>query len=256
MPLRGRVAWVTGAGRGIGRACALDLAGAGFDLVLTSRSKPELEAVAKEVRRRKQKASVAACDVTDAKQTRDAYEAAVKELGPPLILVAAAGIARGEPFLRTTDAFFEEHWRLNVMGVVHSIRCALPAMLEAAWGRIVVIASVAGLAGGAYISAYAASKHAVVGVVRSVAAEVDGKGVTVNAVCPGYVDTPMTAANVASMAQRTGRSPSEMRKRIEAMNPSGRLIPPEAVASAVRALVEAGPSKNGLAVPLDAEVPA
>jgi 3-hydroxybutyrate dehydrogenase len=246
------VAWVTGGGRGIGRACALELARAGHDVAVTARSPVELSAVAQEIQALGANAAAAPADVTDRAQVETAYRAATESLGAIDILVNGAGVARSAPFLKTTLELMEQHWRLNVLGVYHCTQVALPAMLERGWGRIVNIASVAGKSGAPYIASYAASKHAVLGLTRSLALEYAMKGVTVNAVCPGYVDTQMTDENVALITEKTGLAREEALRRIREFNPQKRLIQPEEVAAAVAHLArDDARGINGQALTID-----
>jgi 3-hydroxybutyrate dehydrogenase len=229
--LTGRVALITGGGRGIGRAIALALAGGGADVAVAARSKNEVDDTAAQVRAAGRRSLALVCDVSDRSQV-DAMVAGVrKELGPPLILVNNAGVAASAKLTETTDDMWDQIMKVNATGAFYCSRAALPAMLEAGWGRMINIASVAGRAGSAYIAAYTASKHAVLGLTRAVAAEVAARGITVNAICPGYVDTPMTDFSVATIVSRTGRSAEESRKILERFSPQGRLMTPEEVAS-------------------------
>lgn len=246
------MAWVTGAGRGIGRACALALATEGCHVALTSRTKPELETTMKDCRAKGVTALVAAADVTSASALEKSHKAITKTLGPPQVLVNAAGLARSEAFLKTTPDFMESMWRLNVLGSFFPAKLALPAMVEAGWGRIVNVASVAGKVGAPYIAAYASAKHGLVGLTRSLAAEFAAKGVTTNAVCPGYVDTKMTEENVDFMAQKTGRPRDEILATIRAKSPQNRLIQPDEVAAAVLHLCrDESQGVNGQALTID-----
>lgn len=247
-----RIAWVTGGGRGIGRASALALAKAGCDVALSARNADEVRSVAEACRQLGARAREAPCDVTDAARVEAAHRDIVQRLGAPEVLVNAAGIARSAPFLKTSADFMEMHWRLNLMGTFHCIQMALPAMLEKGQGRIVNVASIAGKVGAPYISAYATSKHAVLGLTRSLAAEVAAKGVTVNAVCPGYVDTKMTHDNLDLIAQATRRSRDEALAHMRATSPQNRLMEPAEVAALVAYL--ASPEAqgiNGQAITLD-----
>lgn len=246
-----RVAWITGAGRGIGRASAIALAEAGCDVGLTSRTPTELREVADECRAKGARAYEAPADVTSRAQVEAAYRAIAKELDTPAILVASAGVAKSASFLKTTEEFMEMHWRLNVLGVFHATQVALPAMIDARWGRIVNVASIAGKAGAPYIAAYAASKHALLGLTRSLAAEVSTKGVTVNAVCPGYVDTPMTEANLDFLAKTTGLKREDALARTLASAGQSRLIRPEEVATVVRELASDASKLTGQAITID-----
>lgn len=247
-----RIAWVTGAGRGIGRASALALAEAGCDVALTARNADELRAAAEACRKHGARALEAPCDVTDAARIQAAHRDVVAKLGPPDILVNAAGIARSAPFLKTTAEFMELHWRLNVLGTFHCSQAVLPGMVAKGWGRVINIASVAGKVGAPYISAYATSKHGVLGLTRSLAAEFATKGITVNAVCPGYVNTQMTHDNLDVIARETGMSRDEARRRIEAHSPQKRLIEPEEVAAVVAHLArQESQGINGQAITID-----
>ena len=220
----GRTALVTGAGRGIGRATVLGLARAGASVALGARTVAEIEAVAAEVRGLGGRAAAGACDVSRPDEVRRLFEQARAELGPVDILVNAAGVAPSALLHRTTT----EQWRAaldtNLSGCFYTLREALPGMLERGFGRVVNVASIAGKTGYPYIAAYAASKHGVLGLTKCAALETAAKGVTVNAVCPGYVDTPMTDASVARIAERTGLDPAEVRKRLEDMSPQRRLF--------------------------------
>lgn len=247
-----RVAWISGGGRGIGRACALALAREDCDVALSARTVEELRAVEEECRKLGVRAREAPCDVTDAARVEAAHRGIVQHLGAPDILVNAAGIARSAPFLKTSADLMELHWRLNVLGSFHCIQMVLPAMVEKGWGRIVNIASIAGKMGAPYIAAYAASKHALLGLTRSLAAEFAAKGITVNAVCPGYVNTKMTHDNLDVIAQATRLSRDEALARLEATNPQKRLLEPEEVASVVAHLVRPeSRGINGQAITID-----
>lgn len=223
-PLAGRRAVVTGAARGIGAAIAEALARLGAEVTLLGRNRAALEARARTIKGR-----VAVADVTDAKAVADAF----KDAGPAGILVNNAGVARSAPFHRTDDAMWREALDVNLWGAIHCTRAALPAMLEAGWGRIVNVASTAGVTGFAYVTAYCAAKHALVGLTRSLAMETAQKGVTVNAVCPGYTDTDVVAQAVANIVAKTGRTAEQARAELAAHNPQKRIIAPEEVAETV-----------------------
>jgi NAD(P)-dependent dehydrogenase (short-subunit alcohol dehydrogenase family) len=168
------------------------------------------------------------------------------------ILVNNAGVAASAPLRSVSPEEWDRLFAVNVRGTYLCTREFLPDMLAEGWGRVINVASIAGLTGAAYISAYAASKHAVIGFTRSVAAEVAAKGVTVNAVCPGYVDTPMTDGSVAHIAAKTGLSPEEARERLRRMSPQNRLFEPEEVAYLVRCLADPrARGVNGQAIVLD-----
>jgi NAD(P)-dependent dehydrogenase (short-subunit alcohol dehydrogenase family) len=220
---------ITGGGSGIGAAVAARLAGEGARLTLVGRRKASLEAIAGTCGH----AVAISADVTDEAALAGAIEAARDAQGPVHALVASAGVADAAPIARTDIAMLRRMMAVNLEGVFSACRLVLPGMLEADFGRIVAVASTAGLKGYAYASAYAASKHAVIGLVRSLALEVATKGVTVNAVCPGYADTELTRESLARIMEKTGRSEEEARASLTAANPQKRLVSPEEVADAV-----------------------
>jgi NAD(P)-dependent dehydrogenase (short-subunit alcohol dehydrogenase family) len=229
--LEGRTAVVTGGGRGIGAAAARALAAGGAAVVVSARTAAEIEAVAGEIRAGGGRAAAVPCDVSDP----DAVAALARgaaELGPVDILVHAAGVTSSAPIRRLELEEWRRVLEVNATGAFLCTRAFLPGMAERGWGRLVYVASVAGLTGAPYIAAYAASKHAVLGLARCAAAEVAGRGVTVNALCPGYVDTDMTRASVTNIAATTGRSREEALDLLLAHNPQGRLIEPGEVADA------------------------
>jgi len=194
----------------------------------------------------------AVCDVTDAGQVAHTYREIVQTLGPPDILVNNAGWARSAPFLKETIQSVDDHIQVNLHGAFHAAQAALPAMLEKRWGRIVVVASVAGKVGTPYTAAYTASKHAAVGLTRALASEFAEKGVTVNAVCPGYTDTELTRENIRRAAEKTGKSVAEMHERFKSFSPQGRFTTPEEVAHVVLFLCsEAAGNINGQAITID-----
>jgi len=249
--LAGRRALVTGGGRGIGRAIALALAREGADLAVVSRTAAQNEAVAREAGAAGRKAIALAADVTLPDDVRAMAAAVQKDLGPVDILVNCAGGAESAPFTRTDLALWERTMAANLTSVYLCTTAFLPAMIERGWGRVINVASNAGLAGYAYVSAYCAAKHGVVGLTRAVALEVAGKGVTINALCPGYVETDLTRKSADRIAARTGRSVAAAMEAMAGSNPSGRLLQPEQVAAAaLRLAVDAGASSNGEAVSL------
>jgi NAD(P)-dependent dehydrogenase (short-subunit alcohol dehydrogenase family) len=227
--LQGRHALVTGGGRGIGAAIASGLTAAGASVTVTGRKEEPLKSLVKAGGA----ARYATADVTDAAAVLEAVGAAANERGPVSILVANAGAAESAPFTRTGADMFLRMFDLNLMGVVHSIQAVLGPMIEAKDGRIVAIASTAGLKGYRYTSAYCASKHAVIGLVRSVALETARSGVTVNAVCPGFADTDMVAEAVERIVAKTGMTEEQAKEELVRDNPQGRLISPEEVADTV-----------------------
>lgn len=236
--LAGRTAVVTGAGRGIGAAVARSLAAAGARVVLTSRTVSQLEQVALEIRGTGQEAVVLPCEVSDPKSVAELAQLIGERLGPVDILVNNAGIALSAPLSRTTLEQWNRLLAVNATGAFLCTQTFLPGMVERRRGRIIYVASVAGLTGGRYIAAYAASKHAVLGLCRSVAVEVADTGVTVNAVCPGYVDTDMTQESIDRIVEKTGKTREQALAAILATTPQRRLITPEEVAHAVLSLCD------------------
>lgn len=255
-PLAGHGAVVTGGGRGIGASVARRLSAAGAAVVVSARSEAEIRSVADELRGAGGHATAVTCDVTDAERVESLAREATDWLSdqgvPADILVNSAGAASSAPLTKLTLGEWNRLLAVNATGPFLCTRAFLPGMLERGWGRVVSVASVAALSGARYIAAYAASKHALLGLTRCAAAEVAAEGITVNAVCPGYVDTPMTAESVARIARKTGRTEEEALGSILAANPQGRLIQPNEVAHAVLALcVEEAKGINGQAIVLD-----
>jgi NAD(P)-dependent dehydrogenase (short-subunit alcohol dehydrogenase family) len=228
-------ALVTGAGRGIGRSVAVELSRRGLKVALTARSADELEQTAKAC---DGETLVVPADLLAPGAVDEVFAAAEAEWGGVDVLVANAGAGTSAPVHRTTDEQWQQMLDLNLTATFRCVRRAVPAMVERGYGRIVAVASVAATRGEPYIAAYTASKHGVLGLVRSAAAELATKGVTVNAVCPAYVDTPMTDRTVAAIAATTGRSEAEARAILEHKQAHGRLVTPEEVASAVWFCVE------------------
>jgi NAD(P)-dependent dehydrogenase (short-subunit alcohol dehydrogenase family) len=231
--LSGRIALVTGGGRGIGREAALALASAGADVAVAARSANELADTVTAIRAAGRRGEAIVCDVTERAQVEAMIAKVKTALGEPLILVNNAGIAGSAKLTDTSDEMWEGMLRVNATGAFYCTRAVLPMMLHAKWGRIVNVASIAAKAGAPYIAAYAASKHALLGLTRAVAAEVATRGITVNAVCPGYVDTGMTDASTANISARTGRSEPDARKILEGFSPQGRLMTTGEVAALI-----------------------
>jgi NAD(P)-dependent dehydrogenase (short-subunit alcohol dehydrogenase family) len=230
-PLAGLHALITGAGRGIGAAITRTLADAGADVTLLGRSRADLERLAAELPA--VRTSCQAADVADAESVRAAIAAARNALGPIAILVNNAGQAQSAPLGGTNDALWHALLAVNLTGTFLCMRECLPDMVKAGFGRIVNIASTAGLVGYPYVSAYCASKHGVIGLTRAAALETARRNVTINAVCPGYTDTDLVRTAVANISAKTGRGAEEALAELVAHNPQRRLIAPAEVAATV-----------------------
>ena len=231
--LAGKGAVVTGGGRGIGARVAEALADEGAAVVVTARTRDEIEWVAEGLELEGWPAHAVVCDVTDPESVAAMAFRAQELLGGVDILVNNAGVASSEPFLKVTLDQWESVHRVNATGALLVTQAFLPEMLERKWGRIVNVASVAGFQGARYITAYAASKHAMLGMARCLAEELAGTGVTVNSVCPSYVDTVMTGKNIERIAARTDQDPEAIRETLTRMLPGERLITTDEVAHAV-----------------------
>jgi len=238
---------VTGGGSGIGLAIARALAAAGWQITITGRNKEKLQAAAKAING----VDFQAFDVTDAGAFRAAVGDIRKTRGPVQLLVNNAGGVASAPFEKTGLDAWRQTIELNLMGTVHGIQAVLPEMKQNGWGRIVNVASTAGLTGYRYVSAYVAAKHAVVGLTKALALELAKTGVTINAVCPGYTDTEVIAAAVKAISKSSGRTEAEALASFTATNPQGRLVTPDEVAAAVLWLAsdDAG-AVNGIALPI------
>ncbi|HRJ63448.1 MAG TPA: SDR family oxidoreductase, partial [Brevundimonas sp.] len=248
MSLTGHHAVVTGAGSGIGRATAERLAEAGCQVTLIGRHVARLNETADRIG---DLAFAATADVTDPDMLAAAIEVGRDRFGPIDILVNNAGAATSAPFLKTDAEALRAMLALNLEAPAEAARLVLPGMLTRRWGRIVNVASTAGLKGYPYVSAYVAAKHGLVGLTRALALEVAAKGVTVNAVCPGFTETELVAKSVESIIAKTGRSEEEARAALAASNPQGRLITPDEVATTIVWLCGDGASGvNGAAVPV------
>ncbi len=228
-----QVVVVTGGSRGIGRAVAVALGRAGYRIAVTGRDESSLAETVREVERSGARAAAFACDVTEGAAV-DALPARVSAaLGGVAILVNNAGGAESAPFVRTAPELWDRMIAINLTSVYRTTRAFLPAMLERGFGRVVNVASTAGKTGYPYVTAYCAAKHGVIGLTKSLAAEVAARGITVNAVCPSYVDTPMTDAAIRNIVAKTGMTEDEALASLVQRNPQRRLVTPEEVAAAV-----------------------
>ena len=233
----GRTALVTGAGSGIGRAIALALAREGARVALVGRTAEKLEATSRTILAGEGECFAVPCDITDDRQIDRAGSMIEAALGPVEILINNAGAAHSAPIGKTDDATIDALMRLNVRSVFALCRRFVPGMKEAGYGRIVNIASTAAHRGVRYTALYTATKHALGGLTRSLAAELVPAGITVNAVCPGFVDTAIVTNAARTIAEKSSRSEEEARGQLAAMNPLGRLVTPEEVAAAIMTLL-------------------
>ena len=248
------VALVTGGGRGIGRAIALGLARRGDGVAIAARTRADIDRTAAEIETLGARVAAFPLDVTDPDAIGRVVADVVERLGPIDVLVNNAGVAESAPFGRTDPSLWDRHLRVNVTGPYLLARAVLPGMRERRWGRIVNVASLAGLYGAAYVTAYVTSKHALVGFTRALAMEVAGSGVTVNAICPGYVATDLVWRSARNISERTGRPVEDAIAALARMNPGGRLIDPDEVAEAVIGLIE-DDETNGQTIIVDGTGP-
>lgn len=224
-----RHALVTGGGSGVGKAIAIALAEVGIEVTICGRRQQSLDTVAQS----NPSIHGVSADVTDEASVRALYETAEAARGAFDIVVANAGMSGSAPAHKTTLGDWQRTLDVNLTGAFLTVRPALAGMLERKRGRIVFVASTAGLKGYAYVAPYVAAKHGVVGLMRALASETAKSGVTVNAVCPGFTETEMLDGSIARIVEKTGRSASEARAMLAATNPQGRLIEPDEVAATV-----------------------
>ena len=230
MRLDGKRAFVTGGGRGIGRAIALRFASEGADVAVVARTRAEIESVAEEIKEKGRRSLAIPCDVGDSKEVDEAVQRAIRELGGVDVLVANAGALLHARLEETTDALWDEMLRVNLNGAFYAFRAAVGEMTERGWGRLIAISSVSGKIGGPNRSAYHAAKHGVLGLVRSVALEVADKGVTANAICPGFVDTSMVDTFREGLASHAEESEAAMNRYRDEI-PMGRFLAPDEIAA-------------------------
>jgi NAD(P)-dependent dehydrogenase (short-subunit alcohol dehydrogenase family) len=252
--LAGKVALITGGGRGIGRAIALSFADHGATVAVASRTQDQVESVAEELKDLTGRDALAlVCDVSDSRSVEEMFSALRKHLQLDAdILVNNAGMAESATIVNTTDELWSRHLSINLSGTFFCTRAAVPAMVSKGWGRVINIASIAGKTGAPYITAYSASKHGVLGLTRSVALELANTGVTINAICPGYVETDMVSRGIDRITARTGRSAEEALESLRKMNPQNRFVTVDEVASLAQLLAsDDGRGINGQAINID-----
>jgi NAD(P)-dependent dehydrogenase (short-subunit alcohol dehydrogenase family) len=236
---------VTGGGSGIGIAIARMLAETGYKVTIMGRDRGRLEEAARQL----PGGNAILCDVSSQASIAKAFALALEQSGPIATLVNNAGMVRTAPFSRQTDGDWDQMWRTNVLGCVYATREVLGPMRKLPAGRIINIASTAALKGYAYSSAYCATKHALLGLTRSLALELANTRITANAICPGYADTRIVSEAIATIVEKTGRTADQAKVIFTGANPQGRLIEPDEVAQTVRWLVsDAARSITGQAV--------
>ena len=244
-----KTALITGGGRGIGRAIALAFAREGIRIAVAARTAEQVEQVAREIGN---EAIALVCDVADPESVARMFSEMRERFGDADILVNNAGIAESATVVNTTDELWHRHLSINLSGTFYCTRAALPAMLKKKWGRVINIASIAAKTGAPYIAAYSASKHGVLGLTKSIALEVALSGITVNAICPGYVDTDMVSRGIERITSVTGRTAEEALDTLKKMSPQNRLVTPEEVAALALLLAsDEGRGINGQGINVD-----
>jgi NAD(P)-dependent dehydrogenase (short-subunit alcohol dehydrogenase family) len=233
-----KVAWVTGGGKGIGAAIAQAIGNAEIKVAVSARTQTDIDRVAAGINDRGGAALAVTCDVTQPAAVSEAVSRIEQSLGPIAILVNNAGAADSHKFIGHDDALWRRMIDTNLNSVYYVTKAVAPMMAAANWGRIINIASIAAKVGAKYVAAYTASKHGVLGLTRALALELVANNITVNAVCPGYVDTPMTDRAVANITARTKLGEAEARAALEKTSPQNRLVTPEEVAHVVMMLID------------------
>jgi NAD(P)-dependent dehydrogenase (short-subunit alcohol dehydrogenase family) len=252
LTLVGKRAVVTGAGRGIGRSIALALAEAGADVAVSARTGNDVEALATEIRAAGRQGVGVTCDVTDPEQVQDMMTRATGGLGGIDILVNNAGNAGSHKFLNHPDELWQRMLAVNLTSVYYVTKAFVPTLINQRSGRIINIASIASRVGGQYIAAYTAAKHGALGLTRALAVELLPYNITVNAICPGYVNTPMTDASVSNIMAHTGMTEAQAREALEKTSPQRRLIEADEVAAiAVFLALESSRGITGQAINID-----
>jgi NAD(P)-dependent dehydrogenase (short-subunit alcohol dehydrogenase family) len=254
MKLANRIAFITGGGRGIGRAIALEFAREGASVAVAARTTTQVKAVAKEITSQYGRDALPLkLDVRQSAWVNESFDKFRAHFGRgPDILVNNAGVAESALFIKSNEEMWERQLNTNLGGTFRCTHAALPEMIERGWGRVINIASIAGKTGAPYVSAYAASKHGVLGLTRSVALEVATQGITINAICPGYVDTEMTSRGVENIVARTGIPAADAVRALETMSPQNRMVTAEEVAALALLLAShEGRGINGQAINVD-----
>ena len=244
--LKNKIALITGGGRGIGKAIADSFAREGARVAVVARTLEQVKQVAEQLANNYGvQTHACVCDVSDSASVENMFQDVRKAFDDDVdILVNNDGVAESATLVNTTDELWNRHLGINLSGTFYCSRAALPTMLERGWGRIINIASIAGKTGAPYIAAYSASKHGVMGLTRSLALEVGASGVTVNAICPGYVETDMVAKGIERITKRTGLSAEAAKESLNKMSPQNRMVTPAEVAAV--ALLLAGDEGRGI----------
>lgn len=252
LPLAGKRAVVTGAGRGIGHSIALAFAEAGADVAVTARTASEIDLLVAQIQATGRKSLGVSCDVTDSEQVQHMATTVIKELGGVDILVNNAGNAGSHKFLNHSDDLWHRMLAVNLTSVYYVSKAFVPTLINQHAGRIINIASIASRVGGQYIAAYTAAKHGVLGLTRALAVELLPNNITVNAICPGYVNTPMTDASINNIVARTGMTEEQARAALEKTSPQRRLIETDEIAAiAVFLAQESSKGITGQAINID-----